>query len=349
MSRIIHLLVGLVLFLTIEQNCYALSWNDLWYNSNQQAAKLLKQHPESAAKLFSDSRWQGVAYFNSHDYQAAAGSFATDKTSDGFYNQGNALAYQNNYPGAIKAYQEALKLNPQNQDAQYNLDLIKKLQQQQQQQSPQDQKNSQSSQNQQNSQSSADSKNKNSAGNKSDSNSSPGKSPENKAGQPPQNLANQAAKNNSTGTPKSGGQSAAQSGNSSSTNQGTKELAQSQPASQSGSSNGAAPQNNNIASKSQTNPNNSPTAAGSHPGKALPPNQPSSQQLQAAGNKSNNNPANTGGVVATVGNSNQKMTPEDREVAAVLSQIPDDPGGLLRNKFLRDYQNQSAQGSNNGQ
>lgn len=345
MSRIIHLLVGLVLFLTIEQNCYALSWNDLWYNSNQQAAKLLKQHPESAAKLFSDSRWQGVAYFNSHDYQAAAGAFATDKTSDGFYNQGNALAYQNNYPEAIKAYQEALKLNPQNQDAQYNLDLIKKLQQQQ---SPQDQKNPQSSQKQQNSQSSADSKNKNSAGNNSDNNSSPGKSAENKAGQPPQNLANQAAKNNSTGTQKSAGQSGTQPGNNSSTNQGTKEPAQSQPASQSGS-NGAAPLNNNTASKSQTNPNNSATAADSHLGNAQPSTQPNSQQLQAAGSKSNNNPANSGGVVATAGNSTQKMTPEDREVAAVLSQIPDDPGGLLRNKFLRDYQNQSAQSSNNGQ
>ena len=39
------------------------------------------------------------------------------------------------------------------------------------------------------------------------------------------------------------------------------------------------------------------------------------------------------------------MTPEQKQeqkINAVLSQIPDDPGGLLRNKFLRDYQNQQG-------
>ena len=37
---------------------------------------------------------------------------------------------------------------------------------------------------------------------------------------------------------------------------------------------------------------------------------------------------------------------ERQEIKAILSQIPDDPGGLLRNKFARDYQNEQQGNSN---
>lgn len=339
MSRIIRILGGLSLILAVKFS-YAMTWNDLWYNSNQQARKLLQQHPESAAELFSDSRWKGVAYFNSHNYQAATDSFSQDKTSDGFYNQGNSLAYQNKFPEAIKAYQEALKLNPQNQDAQHNLDLIKKLQQQQQ---------SQAQQNQKNSQTADDSKNKNSAENNSDKNSQSDKSPANNSGQSGQNSPNQAQKNNSAQDGKSGEQQKGQAGNNSSGNQTNKpSAAQSQQSAQSGN-NSASPQKNNSANQAQPNANSSPAAADSRASKATSATQPHGLAQQAASAKPDKNSANSDGIVATTGNSTQKMTPEDREVAAVLSQIPDDPGGLLRNKFLRDYQNQQAQGNNNGQ
>ena len=42
---------------------------------------------------------------------------------------------------------------------------------------------------------------------------------------------------------------------------------------------------------------------------------------------------------AKPGNSNEVPTQvENEEVKSALSQVPDDPGGLLRNKFIRDYQ-----------
>ncbi len=37
---------------------------------------------------------------------------------------------------------------------------------------------------------------------------------------------------------------------------------------------------------------------------------------------------------------------KQQEIQAKLSQVPDDPGGLLRNKFLRDYQRQQQEGNN---
>jgi hypothetical protein len=44
---------------------------------------------------------------------------------------------------------------------------------------------------------------------------------------------------------------------------------------------------------------------------------------------------------------NNPQNYQDQELRAALSQIPDDPGGLLRNKFLRDYQNEQQQQGGN--
>ncbi len=91
-----------------------------------------------------------------------------------FYNQGNAQFRQQNYEGAIKSYEEALKLNPKDEDARYNLELAKKMLQ-----LPKNQRQQQK-QNQQNSKQSED-KNKSSKGDdknnqqKSSQNTSPDK------------------------------------------------------------------------------------------------------------------------------------------------------------------------------
>ena len=44
-----------------------------------------------------------------------------------YYNEGNAYAYMKKYDEAIKAYEKALKINPKDEDAKHNLELIKKL------------------------------------------------------------------------------------------------------------------------------------------------------------------------------------------------------------------------------
>ena len=44
-----------------------------------------------------------------------------------YYNEGNAYAYLKKYDEAIKAYEKALKINPKDEDARHNLELIKKL------------------------------------------------------------------------------------------------------------------------------------------------------------------------------------------------------------------------------
>jgi Ca-activated chloride channel homolog len=93
----------------------------------------------------------GDVTYQTKDYQKAMESFHktlnvkdAGMQSKAYYNIGNALYRQNKLPESIQAYQEALKLNPGDQDAKYNLEYVRnKLKQnsQPQQQNPQNQQN----------------------------------------------------------------------------------------------------------------------------------------------------------------------------------------------------------------
>lgn len=77
----------------------------------------------------------GNAAMQQNDYAAAADLFqqATEKSpdaahkSDAFYNMGNALLLQRKYKDAINAYEKCLRLQPNQPDAQKNLQIAKRL------------------------------------------------------------------------------------------------------------------------------------------------------------------------------------------------------------------------------
>lgn len=107
---------------------FAFSWKDLWQTPNQQGqALMLKQQYSQAQKTFTDSNWQAVAAYRAGDYQQAQFLFEKMGGVDGFFNQGNALAWLGQYDKAILAYDKALALDPHHQDAQYNRSLIEQL------------------------------------------------------------------------------------------------------------------------------------------------------------------------------------------------------------------------------
>ena len=145
-------LLALLVILPGEQ-AQAFGWDDLWQTRDQQAKQDLDAgDPARAAELFEDPAWRATASYRSENFEAAANQFGEIKSSDGYYNLGNALARQGLLNEAIEAYDEALGLNPGDEDAAFNKKLIEDLlQQQEEQQQQQDNEQDQENQEQQDS------------------------------------------------------------------------------------------------------------------------------------------------------------------------------------------------------
>lgn len=153
---------------------YAFGWDDLWKNKNQQAyEKLQQEQAAAAAEQFDQSDWKASAQYRAGNYEEAAKNFAQSDTADAHYNRGNALAKANKLPDAIKAYDQALKINPSLEDAKKNRALVEEQLKQQQQkqdqqgddqneqdQQDQDQQNQQDQGQQNNNQQNSDQQNK---------------------------------------------------------------------------------------------------------------------------------------------------------------------------------------------
>nr|WP_324258696.1 VWA domain-containing protein [Cellvibrio fontiphilus] len=123
---------------------YAVEWSDLWKNKNQQAMDELQEgNAEQAAQYFTDPQWRASAQFKAGNYAEAAKGFAQEDSAVGHYNRGNALAKANQLPEAIKAYDEALKRDPEFADAKKNRQLVEEAIKQQQNQDQQNQQNQQ--------------------------------------------------------------------------------------------------------------------------------------------------------------------------------------------------------------
>ena len=139
--------VILLVPLLFSDPTYALGWQDLWKTADQQASEALENgDAASAQSLFEDSQWRGSAAYKAGDYETAINEFIDFDHADGHYNRGNALAHSGDLDAAIEAYDQALALNPEMDDALANKELLEQLkQQQEQQQEQQDSDNSENS------------------------------------------------------------------------------------------------------------------------------------------------------------------------------------------------------------
>lgn len=119
---------------------------DWFYTPDQKAQKLVDQGDwEQAQPLFENPKWQAASQYAIGNYDAAAKQLETlNESQDSAnlqYNKGNSLALAGNVDAAMSAYQEALKINPDFNEAQENLDYLTKLKQEQQQEQNEDQSN----------------------------------------------------------------------------------------------------------------------------------------------------------------------------------------------------------------
>lgn len=117
-------LLGLVLLVGLAsppQPAMASAWDDLWQRPEQQAAKALEAADYAkAAELATDAYRRGSAEYKRGNYQLALDNFARATGADADYNRGNALAKLGRYRDAIAAYDQSLKQNPGGEDARAN-------------------------------------------------------------------------------------------------------------------------------------------------------------------------------------------------------------------------------------
>lgn len=127
-----------LLLLPLSAPSQALEWRDLWQRPDQQAQQLFSAgNSKDAAQKFTNPAWRAAAQYRSGDYDNAAQTLMNLHSADAHYNRGNALAQAGKLQDAIAAYDAALKDNPTMGDAKFNRELVQKQLQQQQNTSPQ--------------------------------------------------------------------------------------------------------------------------------------------------------------------------------------------------------------------
>jgi Ca-activated chloride channel family protein len=127
---------ALLLMLPLPKNSYALGWQDLWQTRDQQAQQAYKkQDYAKAAEQFDNPDWKAAAHYKAGEYDKALESLKSSKSESSAYNQGNALAKAGQLDEAIKAYEKALAVHPNDSDAKHNKEVVEKeLEKQQNQQ-----------------------------------------------------------------------------------------------------------------------------------------------------------------------------------------------------------------------
>ena len=114
-------LMLLALVLLPVPRAEAFSFADLWQRPDQQAASALADGDAARAQqLAQDPALRGSAAYRADDYAAASEAFAAGEGADAAYNRGNALAKLGRYDDALAAYDRALGLDAQMDDAKAN-------------------------------------------------------------------------------------------------------------------------------------------------------------------------------------------------------------------------------------
>lgn len=123
-------LLGVVLLVGIAsppQPAMASTWNDLWRRPDQQAAKALAAGDYAkASEVATDADRRGSAEYKRGNYTSALENFAQSSGVDADYNRGNALARLGRYQDAIAAYDKSLKERP-SEDARVNKAAVEAL------------------------------------------------------------------------------------------------------------------------------------------------------------------------------------------------------------------------------
>ncbi len=295
----------MVMLLLVPQVSQAFSWENLWLRPDQQGVRALERDaPEAAATLFQDPDWKGIANYRAGQYQEAEQAFSKVDSPEGHYNRGNALANLGRYEEALASYQTALTQQPDHLDAQHNLEIIKKLLEKQHPPTPEEGQSQQS-----------------------DSSSSKQESRDEGAkGEPSES--NQASES-------PGKQSAPRQSDSGQGNQDKSDsLTEPDPADRANES------------KEPQNPSDQKSASGKPQSES--PKEEKAEESRFSRYPSGDEASDLEKKGDRASSLLSKQTAENQKTEQALQQwlrrIPDDPGGLLRRKFLLEHQRRGESG-----
>jgi Ca-activated chloride channel homolog len=103
-------------------------WMDLFATHDQQGRWNFERGDfKAASQHFDDPLWKGRSQYLAGDYAGALGTFSQLKNAQAYFYMGNILAHLEDYPGAIKAFDNALALQPSLREAAANRTLMRKL------------------------------------------------------------------------------------------------------------------------------------------------------------------------------------------------------------------------------
>ena len=106
----------------------ALDWSDLWWRADQQAVRQLESGDAAeAARRLADPAWRAAAHYRAGEYEDALAALADQTGIEADYNRGNAWARAGRLEEAIAAYERVLAFDPEHADARHNRDLVRSL------------------------------------------------------------------------------------------------------------------------------------------------------------------------------------------------------------------------------
>jgi len=345
-----------VLLVSPPNDAMAFEWRDLWKRADQQAAEALQQQEYDRVMAISkDPSLLGSAAYKHGDYGQALEQFDRLDGAEAAYNRGNALARLGQYREAIQAYDEALEQQPGMEDAIFNKAAVEELlkqreqeeedrtdeQQERQEQGNRAQESEQQQDRQQPSSGQQDQENQQAESGEGspeqEAQSQQADSQQQSTQQ--QEQQNQQAQNGQESEQQQGEQAQAQQ-------QGSEEDTQSaqQQAEQSTSA-GDNPDENQFAKASEAldeNRNDDGSDQEQFEGESsgVQPRQPETEQQEEM---------QSGSDEQQQARAEELSSEEEMAAQQWLRRIPDDPGGLLRRKFLYQYRERGRSESPGGQ
>ena len=295
---------------------------DWFARPDQRAAEALDGGDAArAAELFEDPEWRGAAQYRNGDFAASAETLRGRSDLRSQYNLGNALARANQLEASIAAYDAVLDSAPDHEDARFNRDLVEKLLEQQQQQEQQQQEQQQQEQQQQEQQQEQQQDQASQGGDASDaeSGSEDSEQADSESGSEDSEQADSEA--GSEDTAESGSEAQSQQADAGSDPQEAQAGTESE-----GAQEQQAGRESEAAQEQQQ--------AGAEPRGDAEPREPNGQARADAAPSEGPEPDRRSAAAPGAG---QELSERDQEVEQWLNRVPDDPGGLLREKLRRRY------------